>query len=193
MLCDSDTAGDSAAEITIARFDDSTIVRPTKWFGGSSHQGSVYVIRRNDDPIWSVGIDFGEAAHVPFREELFWASTRTIVIGGGDVVYVFDVESGELQTTIAMSSFFGHLALVTLPTASGALEEVLLIMAWTDVHVIDSKFETRWIARDVAIDGIVFSEVRDNAILVSAEMDPPGGWVEVALDAFTGAELWRKT
>ena len=140
-----------------------------------------------------MGIDFGEASHVPFREELFWSSTRRIVIAGGNAVYVFDAHSGELQTTIAIPSFFGHLGLVTIPTASGLTEEALLIMGWTDVHVIDSAFKTRWVARNVAIDGIVFSEIRDNEIIVSAEMDPPGGWVEVGLDAFTGAELWRKT
>ena len=44
----------------------------------------------------------------------------------------------------------------------------------------------------VAVDGIVFGEICDNTIIVSAEMDPPGGWVDVALDLLTGAELWRE-
>lgn len=184
---------ESMTEFTIERFDGSTGVRPTKWFGAGSRRGSAYVIRHNDDPVWSAGIDFGEASHVPFREELFWESTRTIIIGGGNVVYAFDVDGGELQTSICVPSLFGHLALITIPTASGTLEEVLLIMGWTDVHVVDSDFKTRWVARDVAIDGIVFSEIRDNVIIVSAEIDPPGEWVEVALDVFTGVVLWRKS
>ena len=133
------TGGDqSAAEFTIERFDSSDVVRPTKWFGAEGHHGFVYVIRRNGERVWSAGIDFGEASHVPFREELFWASTGTIVIGGGNFVYVFDAHRGELRTTITIPSFFGHLAVQAVPTASGALEEVLLIMGWADVHCWDS-------------------------------------------------------
>ncbi|HRI68762.1 MAG TPA: hypothetical protein PK156_31250 [Polyangium sp.] len=183
---------ESTADFTIERFDDFTVIRPQNWFGTGGHKGSVYMIRRNDDPIWSVGIDFGDSSHVPFREELYWASTRTFVIGGGNVAYFFDARSGDLQTTIAVPSLFGHFALVAIPTASGAAEEVLLVMGWTDVHAIGSQLETRWIARDIAVDGIVFVAVRDCAVILSAEMDPPGGWVDVALDVHTGAELWRE-
>jgi len=180
-------------EFTIERFDDSIAIRPSKWFGAGRNPGTAYVVKRNGDFIWSVGIDYGEASHVPFREELFWEATRTVVIGGGSAVYIFEADSGELQTTLPVPSLFGHLALITIPSSSDAIDDVLLVMGWRDVHLVDSRLNIRWVARDVAIDGIIFSELRDNAIIACAEMDPPGGWVEVALDALTGAELWRKT
>lgn len=58
---------------------------------------------------------------------------------------------------------------------------------------LSARLATRWVARNVAIDGIVFVELRDNAVIVSAEMDPPGGWVDAALDLGTGEELWRES
>ena len=49
-----------------------------------------------------------------------------------------------------------------------------------------------WIARDVAVDGIVFGEVEGPLLTVHAEMDPPGGWFAVTLDARDGRELDRQ-
>jgi len=178
-----DAIQEASIPFTIERFD-AQVLRPSKWFGAGKELGSVYVVRQGDELLWSVGIDFGTTSHVPFHEELHWAATNAIVIGGGDVVYFFDVHSGELRAAIPVLSLFGHLALV--------MDDLLLILGWTDVHAIDSQLQTRWIAKNVAVDGIVFGEVRDNAVIVSAEMDPPGGWVDVALDMRTGAELWRE-
>lgn len=173
--------------MNVERHDDTTL-RPAKWFGAGSERGSIYVARRGDDVSWIVGIDFGEASHVPFREELFWEATNTVLIGGGNVVYLFDT-CGDLRAQIPVPSLFGHLAIAAIPTAGGNAEEMLFILGWTDVHAIDSQLETRWIARGIAVDGIVFVEVREGAVILSAEMDPPGGWVNVALDVRTGAEV----
>lgn len=180
-------------QYTIERVDDFSAEFPQQWFGPNGRSGFVYAVKHNGRKIWSVGIDFGEASHVPFREEFCWLSTKTVVIGGGNVVYLLDADSGDLRKKIAVPSFFGHLELLFEPTTSGATEEVLLILGWTDVHAIDKYFNTRWVARNVAVDGIIFCEALGNELIFSAEMDPPGGWVEVALDAQTGRELWRQS
>ncbi len=193
MTSDSVATNDSAARFTIERFDDASPAQPAKWFGAGHEHGSVYVVRDDGEVLWTVGIDFGDVSHVPFREELFWEATNTVVIGGGNVVYVFDVLNGVVRAKVPVPSFFAHLAIATIATAGGVAEEFLFILGWADVHAIDSQLETRWTARDVAVDGVVFREICDNVIVVSAEMDPPGGWVDVALDALTGAELWRET
>ncbi|MDI3285794.1 hypothetical protein [Polyangium sp. 15x6] len=152
----------------------------------------VYVLERGGEIVWSVGIDLGDASQVPFREELVWESAGVVIVGGGDTVFVLDIETGVRRAAIAVPSLFGHLALTTVPAPGRGEEELLFILGWTDVHAIDGRLETRWIARDVAVDGIVFHEVRGDAVVVSAEMDPPGGWVEVALDARTGIEVSRQ-
>lgn len=91
-------------------------------------------------------------------------------------------------------SKFGHLALAVVPAlAAGADEgELLLILGWNDVHAIARDLSTRWIARDVAVDGLVFGAVDGSLLAVHAEMDPPGGWFAVTLDARDGRELGRQ-
>jgi hypothetical protein len=48
-------------------------------------------------------------------------------------------------------------------------------------------------ARDVAVDGLTGADgCHDGGVLiVNAEMDPPGGWFEVVLDARSGRDLGR--
>ncbi|MRG98398.1 hypothetical protein [Polyangium spumosum] len=178
---------------TVKRLEGSDAPRPARWLGASEgNEGPIYVLERGDEVVWSVGIDFGRASFVPFREELVWESADAIVLGGGDTVYVLDIGTSALRATIAVPSRFGHLALAPVPTPDGG-EEFLFVLGWTDVHAVDRRLETRWIARNVAVDGIVFHEIRGDALIVSAEMDPPGGWVEVALDIRTGSELSRRS
>ncbi|EYF07391.1 Hypothetical protein CAP_0144 [Chondromyces apiculatus DSM 436] len=162
------------------------------WLGAGGEQGAIYVLRRGDEVLWRVGIDFGEASHVPFREELVWESAGVVALGGGDAVYVLDLGTGAARARIAVPSLFGHLALVSVPAVGGGNAEVLLVLGWTDVHAIDGQLAPCWVARDVAVDGILLREARDQELHMLAEMDPPGGWVGIVLDARTGAELSRE-
>jgi hypothetical protein len=43
-----------------------------------------------------------------------------------------------------------------------------------------------WCARDLAVDGVQVSDVRDGLILGPAELDPPGGWQPFVLSLITG-------
>lgn len=163
---------------------------PGRWLTASG-EGSIYVLRRGEAVLWSVGIGFGDASHVPFREELVWERAGVAALGGGDAVYVLDLETGALRARWAVPSLFGHLSLVSVPAPDGGTEELLLLLGWTDVHAMDDRLQPRWVARDVAMDGIVFLEVRRGTLVLSAEMDPPGGWEDVALDSATGVTRWR--
>jgi hypothetical protein len=63
---------------------------------------------------------------------------------------------------------------------------VLYILGWRNVIAIDRTLTVRWISENVAIDGIMWRGQDGDRILLSVEMDPPGGWVDVELDATTG-------
>lgn len=138
---------------------------------------------------WTVRIDFGDAGHVPFREEVVWESAGVAAIGGGDRVHLLDLETGAPLREVEVPSFFGHLALAT-PSACDR-DELLLVLGWADVHAIGRDLSIRWIARGVAVDGITFDQANQGTLVVSAEMDPPGGWFTVTLDARDGRELER--
>ena len=176
---------------TIERAEVAPTSCPMKWLGAGGQAGPIYIIKHKDKALWAVGIDHGDAAHVPFREEFYWTATKTMVIGGGNTVYFLAVDSGDLRAKIDVPSYFGHLELIDGPGELGTTEQMLLILGWTDVHAIDTRFLTRWVARNVAVDGVVFCEMLGNELIFNAEMDPPGGWVEVALSVQTGIELWR--
>jgi len=65
------------------------------------------------------------------------------------------------------------------------------LLGWRAVHAPARELSVRWVARDVAVDGLVFGDLTAGGVRLSAEMDPPGGWVDVGLDLRTGRELWR--
>lgn len=136
--------------------------------------------------MWTVGIGFQEDAHVPFHGEVVWEYAGVVAIGGGNRVYLLDIQTGDLRGEIEVPSLFGHLAL-----AGQANDELLLILGWTDVHAIESDLSTRWIAHHIAIDGLTFERSHEGTCIVHAEMDPPGGWFKVTLDASDGHEISR--
>lgn len=67
------------------------------------------------------------------------------------------------------------------------------MLGYCDVIALDRSLAIRWTAQDIAVDGITGADGCSDGdmLIVQAEMDPPGGWFEVALDARTGRELRR--
>jgi hypothetical protein len=86
-------------------------------------------------------------------------------------------------------SYFGELA---LHPAASAEQEMLFILGCSDVLAYGPSLRPHWRAEDVAVDGITFRGVEGTAVLVSAEMDPPGGWFDVELELATGREISRR-
>jgi hypothetical protein len=142
---------------------------------------------------WRACLDFGEAiAWNPFREALVWPTARRVVAAASDRVHLLDLEAGEPRATLILSpDLFGHLALVELAEGD-ATTELLLVLGWTDVRAYDASASLCWHARRIAVDGITFDQLDGSILRVHAEMDPPGGWFSVSLDATTGHELARE-
>ncbi len=142
---------------------------------------------------WRVELDLGEVARRnPFREAIVWTRAHRVVAGAGDRVHVLELATGALDATMELGSdHFGQLALGTVEL-EGAKVELLFVLGWTDVRAYDAGLVLRWHARNVAVDGITFAGVEGPVLKVSAEMDPPGGWFEVLLDAGTGQEKGRR-
>lgn len=155
------------------------------------------VLWRDSIERWRASLDFGDAAAWnPFREALVWPAAGRVVAAAGDYVHLLDLDTGALRATLILSlDHFGHLALVDLPNLPNLPDsstELLLVLGWTDVRAYDPAGILRWHARNVAIDGITFDQVDGSILRLHAEMDPPGGWFAVSLDAATGRELARE-
>ncbi|MCE9577365.1 MAG: hypothetical protein K8W52_29725 [Deltaproteobacteria bacterium] len=139
---------------------------------------------------WQAAVGWGDHRHVPFREELIWPSIDAVVIGGGDHVHVLDRATGAVRARIAVPSLFGGLALD--PGEPPHRPEALFIAGWRDLIALEPTLAIRWHATDLAIDGVIVHDVVGTVVRIGCEMDPPGGWFDVEVDALTGRELGRR-
>ena len=163
---------------------DSTVGVQVLDGGRADHFDDIYVLLRDGAPCWQVATCWGEHAHVPFREELIWKSGGVAVIGGGAVVHFLDLESGAAKSRLDIPCLFGHLAVDEGEPPFRT--EALYVLGWTDIIAIDATLQTRWWARDVAVDGVTFREAAGPVVRFGVEMDPPGGWFDLEVDAKTG-------
>lgn len=147
-------------------------------------RGDIYVARdANGETVWSVELPLDMTGTV-FREEFLWKAGPVVVIAGGPTVHFLAPESGATLKTLSLDDdLFGHCG----PTD----DDVLYILGWRHVIAVDKTLAVQWVSRDVAIDGLTWTGRDGDRVQLSAEMDPPGGWVDVELDALTGRELSR--
>ena len=152
------------------------------------------ILREGATERWRVRLEFGEHARwSSFREALIWPRQARVIAGAGARVHVLDLASGAPVVTIDLApDLFGDLRLAELPDDRGTPREALMILGWTDVWIYDAELTLRWRARDVAVDGVTFDEVVGSVVRLHAEMDPPGGWFAVSLNAANGRELGRR-
>ena len=58
------------------------------------------------------------------------------------------------------------------------------------IFALDENLHILWQNRDLAVDGVLFKKMADaDTMLVSCEMDPPGGWISRCLNIRNGEEL----
>jgi len=148
------------------------------------------------EPRWSVRVDPSALRRACFREAFLWQPAGVACVGAAEHVWLFDLASGALRMQLNLNDFhpsafsqFGHFGHAALTDGT----DLLFVLSYTDVIALDASLSIRWIARDVAIDGLTGAHgcALDDVLIVHAEMDPPGGWFDVALDARTGRELGR--
>jgi hypothetical protein len=144
--------------------------------------GERYIARDGERVVWSIELHLNMNGS-SFREEIMWPAASVVAIGGGDAVHLVAVDSGTIARTISLGrDLFGHFG--------EARDDVLYILGWRNVVAVDRDV-VRWVSHDVAVDGITWRGLDGDRIMLSAEMDPPGGWVDVELDAATGREVMR--
>lgn len=115
----------------------------------------------------------------PFHETVIWSHASLAVSGADDEVLFVDLATQELRGRIALEEdWFGSFG------AEPA--EVLYVLGWRHVVAVRPDLSVAWISRWIAVDGIVWQKHEAGRITLSAEHDPPGGWLEVVLDDKTG-------
>lgn len=153
------------------------------WLLQIERNGDMYVARDDAGVVWTVELQL-DMSGSPFREEVLWPAASVVAVGGGSSVHFLAAESGAIVNTLSLDNdLFGHFG-----PADG---DMLCVLGWRNVVAIEKTLAVRWISKDIAVDGITWTKQQGDRIQLSAEMDPPGGWVDVELDTSTGREVSR--
>lgn len=115
----------------------------------------------------------------PFRETLIWKRAGLAVSGADDEVLFLDLVTHELRGRLTLEGdWFGSFGQDP--------DEALHVLGWRHVVAVRPDLSVAWISRWIAVDGIVWQKHEAGRIYLSAEHDPPGGWLDVVLDDQTG-------
>jgi hypothetical protein len=145
--------------------------------------GDLCVAHADGHVVWTTELPVAVGGS-PFREDLLWSAASVVAIGRGDAVHFLAADSGAVVKVVRLENDqFGHFG------AGDA--EVLYVLGWRYVVAVDATLAVRWTSEAIAIDGITWEGQDGARLLLSAEMDPPGGWQRVVLDASNGRELTR--
>lgn len=134
-----------------------------------------YYVLKNGDPFLRVEVDLTSSAFdtaVVFHEYL--------CIGVEDKVFFIDMNSFECRQ-ICIPMYFGSFYIY---------RDMLFVLSGTGVIAFDSKIHEIWRQSMLAVDGVVAEKIEnDNVLVLSCEMDPPGGWVTKKVNIFSGKEM----
>lgn len=141
--------------------------------------------------MWRTPLDRSEIESACFREARVWRAGGVACLGVAERVRFYNLETGALESELALDvlhpsglSLFGHFGEAILRDGT----ELLTVLTYTDVIAIDATLEIRWIARNVAVDGVTFAGTRGDFILVNAEV---GGAVAGRARGEEQGEGWR--
>jgi hypothetical protein len=151
------------------------------------------VLNSSGVPAARVGIQIGASQRVRFdvpsdAGQSAFQDVRcvddTVFVGVGESVFVIR----PLERTwdrIQLEDYFGYLY---TPEDFGAPSSMfgVLVASGTELFNLTNTGALKWCARDLAVDGVQVSDVRDGLIFGSAELDPPGGWQPFVLNLITG-------
>ena len=104
-----------------------------------------------------------------------------LCIGVKDKVFFIDMNSFECRQ-ICVQMYFGYFYIC---------RDMLFVLSGNGVIAFDNKLQEVWRQSMLAEDGVVVEKIEnDNVLVLSCEMDPPGGWVTKKINIFNGLECW---
>ena len=171
--------------IEIKRIKKPTASDIDQWIGGLEgtdlETRSVYRLSKNGSVVWCVAIAFDAGV---FKEEIVWLKAGGAAIGGGDDLYVLSLTDGAILFHHKLNGYFGQMCLSPDKVS-------LYVSGATDLLALTTSLETAWYKKNLAVDGIIFDKISESVLHLSTEVDPPGGWEKVTVDATNGKEIDR--
>lgn len=113
----------------------------------------------------------------PFEDVKVWHDL--LVIGYGSTLYCVGLKSREINI-YELETYFGSIALGP---------SYCLVASGSEILRIDHDGTKVWQSEQIAMDGVIISDVNGETISGSAEWDPPGGWEPFKISLKTGRTL----
>jgi len=157
---------------------------PSVWVGGRQGIGladrSIFTLFADEAPLWQAAVLFPEGGG-PFVAGVVWEPAGVPAVGGGAGVFLLDLGTGTPRSSLVVDGYFG--SFVLSPDASA-----LFVLGQSNVVKLAQDHTTVWTSAPVAVDGLIFERFSQegDALVLSAELDPPGDWHRCVLDARTG-------
>jgi hypothetical protein len=130
-----------------------------------------YYVLCDNKPYLKVEVDLKEA----FDDAVIY--NNHLLIGSSDKVYFINLSNLQI-TESEVEMYFGYFIL---------RKEAVYILDGTGIMAFNERLEEIWRNHRLAIDGVTFREMIDDEIMmVSCEMDPPGGWVDRKINIKNG-------
>ena len=137
--------------------------------------GRFYYVLRDGTPFLRVEVDLTSSAFD--AAAVFY---EYLCVGVQDKVFFIDMNSFECRQ-ICVQMYFGYFHIC---------RDMLFVLSGKGVIAFDNKMHEVWRQSMLAEDGVVVGEMEnDNVLVLSCEMDPPGGWVTRKINIFDGREI----
>lgn len=132
--------------------------------------GCNYYVLNNEKPYLRLIIDsssFNDA--VVFYEYLYIGNYT-------NGIYVVNLKDYSIRK-IEVDGYFGYFHINN---------DVLYILGCNNITAVVLFSNIIWKSKDIAVDGIVFQNIKDDVMYVECEMDPPDGWINRQINITTG-------
>jgi hypothetical protein len=103
-----------------------------------------------------------------------------LAVGHHEHFYLFDTNRNALLLKLKMVFYFGHIYFNA---------NYIYVSDACRIYCISQSGVVLWQTDDLAIDGVVIHDFKDDTIFGVGEYDPPNGWEPFILDIRTGFKL----
>ncbi|OJH37364.1 hypothetical protein [Cystobacter ferrugineus] len=137
----------------------------------------IFNLSRGSERLWRTAVLFDPGG--PFVTSLLWEEAGVVLFGGGTTVFAVELMDGTERLRRQVDMYFGSFEL-------DPEHEHLYVLGGRDIQKFDRDLRWQWSSAPIAVDGITMTGFSGQWLHVSAERDPPGGWVPITLDVRTG-------
>lgn len=133
--------------------------------------GKTYYIYRDNDPVAIVNIN-----KYDFFTDAIIFNDYAIIGNYYEGIYAISL-SDYCVRNIKIKGYFGYFEIYN---------DVLYVLGCENIVAIGHDFELIWESDVLAVDGVVCDCIKDYTMMISCEMDPPGGWIERTISLTDG-------